>query len=106
MIAPLDTDQLLAFVTVARERGFSRAARALGKTQSAVSQAVLHLERELGQPLLVRDGRSSHVTEAGQTLLEDAERILSDMARARDRLASLGTMKTGRLRIGASDTLA
>jgi len=106
MQIPLDGDRLLVFVTVARERGFSRAARTLGKTQSAVSQAVLHLERELGQPLLVRDGRSSHVTEAGAALLEDAERILADMERARDRLASLGAMKTGRLRIGASDTLA
>jgi DNA-binding transcriptional LysR family regulator len=103
---PLDADRLLAFVTVARERGFSRAARALGKTQSAVSQAVLHLERELGHALLVRDGRSSHVTEAGATLLEDAERILADMANARDRLSALGGVTTGRLRIGASDTLA
>ena len=106
MQIPLDADRLVAFVTVAQERGFSRAARVLGKTQSAVSQAVLQLERELGQPLLVRDGRVSHVTEAGATLLEHAERILDEMSRARERLSSLSALETGRLGIGTSDTLA
>lgn len=106
MQIPLDADRLLAFAMVAKERGFSRAARALGKTQSAVSQAVLHLERELGQSLFVREGRSTHVTEAGATLLEHAERILGEMGRAREHLASLGAVKAGRLGIGTSDTLA
>ncbi|HEX7671231.1 MAG TPA: LysR family transcriptional regulator, partial [Polyangiaceae bacterium] len=106
MQIPLDADRLLAFQMVAKERGFSRAARALGKTQSAVSQAVLHLERELGQPLFVRDGRTTELTAAGATLLEHAERILDEMGRAREHLASLGAVKAGRLGIGTSDTLA
>ncbi|MFT3914910.1 MAG: LysR family transcriptional regulator [Anaeromyxobacteraceae bacterium] len=46
MLNPLDSAQLLAFVAVARERGFSRAARRLGRTQSAVSQAVARLEAD------------------------------------------------------------
>jgi DNA-binding transcriptional LysR family regulator len=71
-----------------------------------VSQAVLHLERELGQPLFVRDGRATHLTHAGATLLECAERILEDMALARERLASEGDVQTGRLAIGTSDTLS
>ncbi|HVU04384.1 MAG TPA: LysR family transcriptional regulator [Polyangiaceae bacterium] len=106
MQMPIASDRLLAFVTVAREKGFSRAAKVLGKTQSAVSQAVLHLEEELGQRLFVRDGRATRPTQAGLALLEDAERILADMARARERLAALGAADTGRLDIGTSDTLA
>ena len=46
------------FRVVARERGFSRAARQLGRTQSSVSQAVALLERELGAPLFERRGRT------------------------------------------------
>jgi DNA-binding transcriptional LysR family regulator len=103
---PLDGDRLLAFVTVARERGFSRAAQSLGKTQSAVSQAVIALEEELGARLLVRDGRSTRVTDAGRVLLEHAERVLEEMERARGRLSALGELREGRLVIGATDTLA
>jgi DNA-binding transcriptional LysR family regulator len=106
MIDALDTDRLVAFVTVARERGFSRAARELGKTQSAVSQAVSRLEEELGQRLFVRDGRTTRLTEAGRVLLEHGERVLSEMAAARDRLSSLGELRAGSLVIGTSDTLA
>ena len=49
-MSPLNSDQLLTFVAVARERGFSRAARRLGRTQSAVSQAVARLEQEDPRP--------------------------------------------------------
>jgi DNA-binding transcriptional LysR family regulator len=101
-----DSDRLLAFATVARERGFSRAARTLGKTQSAVSQAVLRLEREVGHSLFFRDGRTTALTQAGTVLLDYATRILGDMDAARERLSSLGELRTGRLVIGTSDTLA
>jgi DNA-binding transcriptional LysR family regulator len=106
MQSPLDSDRLLAFVTVARERGFSRAARVLGKTQSAVSQAVIQLEGELSQRLFVRDGKATRLTDAGVVLLEHAERVLEDMAQARERLAELGELRSGQLVIGATDTLA
>jgi DNA-binding transcriptional LysR family regulator len=106
MQMPLQTDRLAAFVAVVRQNGFSRAARALGKTQSAVSQAVLHLEAELGQPLLLRGGRAPRLTEAGTVLLEHAERVLDDLASARERLAALGDVRAGHLTIGATDTLA
>src|ERR1700742_2162334 len=101
-----DSDRLLAFATVAREKGFSRAARVLGKTQSAVSQAVLHLEREVGHALFFREGKSPVLTEAGTVLLEHTTEILAGMEFARERLASLGELRTGRLAIGTSDTLA
>jgi DNA-binding transcriptional LysR family regulator len=102
----LDTDRLVAFVAVVREGGFSRAARALGKTQSAVSQAVLHLERELSVRLFVRDGHSTRPTEAGRLLLGHAERALAELRRAKDELSALESLSRGRVAIGTSDTLA
>jgi DNA-binding transcriptional LysR family regulator len=106
MIQPLDADQLLAFVTVARERGFSRAARRLGRTQSAVSQAVARLEQELDARLFVRSGRTTELSAAGRALLERAERILDEMARAREGLEALHELTAGQLAVGTSDTLA
>src|SRR5512142_1755110 len=103
---PLDADQLLAFVAVARERGFSRAARRLGRTQSAVSQAIARLEGDLGTRLFVRSGRATEPTPAGRELLARAERILDEMERAREGLRALDDLATGILVVGASDTLA
>ncbi len=102
----LDADRLLAFVTVARERGFSRAARRLGRTQSAVSQAVARLEGELDVRLFLRNGRTTELTAAGRALLERAERVLDEMDRAREGLAALHALETGVLVVGTSDTLA
>jgi len=103
---PLDSERLFAFATVAREKGFSRAARVLGKTQSAVSQAVMLLERDVGLSLFVRDGRATRLTEAGRELLEHAERVFSEMEAARQRISALGELRAGTLAIGTSDTLA
>ena len=106
MLNPLDSAQLLAFVAVARERGFSKAARRLGRTQSAVSQAVARLEADLGATLFVRQGRTTGLTAAGRTLLERAERVLDEMGRARAALQGSGELEEGWLTVGTSDTLA
>jgi DNA-binding transcriptional LysR family regulator len=103
---PLDVDRLWAFAAVARERGFCRAARALGRTQSSLSQAVAELERELGQPLFVRRPRGVELTAAGRLLQEHAARVLDELDRARARLAAVAEMRAGELTIGTSDTLA
>jgi DNA-binding transcriptional LysR family regulator len=105
-MAPLDSARLHAFVTVARERGFSRAGRALGKTQSSISQAVAQLEAELGQRLFVRDGRTTALTEAGRLLLAHADRIFAQMDEARAELEAAAELRAGELVIGTSDTLA
>lgn len=106
MLNPLDSGQLLAFVAVARERGFSRAARRLGRTQSAVSQAVARLEADLGTALFVRRGRTTGLTAAGRALLERAERVLDEMGRARAALQGEAGPEEGWLTVGTSDTLA
>lgn len=103
---PLDSERLRVFASVAREHGFSRAARTLGKTQSAVSQAIILLERELGAELFVRDGRTTRLTDAGMALLPHADRVFSEMEAARESIAALGDLKTGKLGIGATDTLS
>ncbi len=99
-------DRLRAFLAVVRAKGFSRGARALGQSQSSVSQAVLGLERELGEPLFVRDGRTIHLTEAGAVLQRHAERAFAELAAARIELGRRKELRAGFLSLGASDTLA
>ncbi len=60
---------LLAFVAVARERSFTRAAAQLGVSQSALSHTIRALEARLGVRLLTRTTRSVATTEAGEQLL-------------------------------------
>src|SRR5512142_2151143 len=105
-MTPLNSDQLLAFAAVARERGFSRAARRLARTQSAVSQAVARLEEDLGARLFLRQGRVTELTPAGRLLLERAERVLDEMDRARESLQAVAELRDGVLVVGTSDTLA
>jgi DNA-binding transcriptional LysR family regulator len=96
----------LVFLGVAHELGFSRAARAMGKTQSSVSQAVAQLEREVGEKLFERVGRGVLLTEAGELLRGHAEEIFEQMQRARAHLEAARALETGELVIGTSDTLA
>ena len=62
-------NDLLSFVTVAREGSFTRAASVLGVTQSALSQAISGLEARLDIRLLTRTTRSVSLTAAGERLL-------------------------------------
>jgi DNA-binding transcriptional LysR family regulator len=61
-----NVNDLLAFLAVARERSFTKAAAKLGVSQSALSHAMRQLEARLGIRLLVRTTRSVSTTEAGQ----------------------------------------
>ena len=65
-------NDLLAFVAVAKERSFTRAAARLGVSQSALSHTVRGLEERLGLRLLTRTTRSVAPTEAGDRLLRVA----------------------------------
>jgi DNA-binding transcriptional LysR family regulator len=67
-------NDLLAFVTVAREGSFTRAAAQLGVSQSALSYTMRQLETRLGLRLLTRTTRSLSLTDAGQRLLEKASK--------------------------------
>src|ERR671935_2167835 len=92
----------LALEAVARTGSFGKAARALGYTQSAVSQQIASLERQVGQKLLERPGGPKPVslTEAGRLLLTHAEAIAARLAAAQADLNALGDGEAGTLRVG------
>ncbi len=104
MTTPLDSRQLRAFVILARTGSFTRAAKELFLSQSAVSHAMKALEGEVGCRLLDRVGKKVALTQAGEQLLHHAEKILTEMQSARNSLEHLGKWGQARLRIGASST--
>lgn len=75
-VPPLDPDLLLAFVAVADQRSFTRAASVLNRTQSAVSMQVKRLEDRLGAELFHRTKAHVELSPAGEGLLSYARRIL------------------------------
>ena len=78
-------NDLLAFLAVARERSFTRAAAKLGVSQSALSHTIRELEARLGVRLLTRTTRSVAPTEAGERLLADASARASRRSRPSSR---------------------
>jgi DNA-binding transcriptional LysR family regulator len=80
----VDLAQLRAFVAVAEELHFGRAAERLHVVPSAVSQHVSRLERELGGRLFDRTSRRVELTAAGRTLLREARSVLGAVQQARD----------------------
>lgn len=104
MNRPLDSRQLVAFEALARCQSFTRAAKELFLTQSAVSHAIKALEAEVGSRLVDRAGRRVLLTQAGEQFLRHTERILREMEAARSGLDALSRWGHGRLRVGASTT--
>lgn len=80
------------FVATAEQGSFSRAAELLGKTPSALTKAVSHLEAELGAQLFERSTRRTLLTEAGRLYLETARQVLQ---RLRDAGEEIGQLKQG-----------
>ena len=101
---PLDSRQLRAFVTLARTGSFTRAAQELHLTQSAISHGIRALEEAVGCRIVDRVGKTVLVNQAGERLLQAAEKILAEMAAARADLRQLSQWGRSRLRIGASAT--
>ena len=89
---------------LARTGSFTQTARELHLTQSGISHSMKALEHEAGCRLLDRLGKKVVLTQAGEQLLQHAEKILAEMAAARDSLSALGKWGKGRLRLGASTT--
>jgi len=100
----MDLAELNVFLTVARERSFSRAAQKLYRTQPAVSITIRKLEDWVGEPLFARGARAGQLTDAGQLLASYAERILNlreEIKRAMDDLRSGGR---GELSLGVNES--
>jgi LysR family transcriptional activator of glutamate synthase operon len=92
--------QLRYLDAVARRRSFTQAALDLHVAQSALSQQVGRLERELGVELLRRTTRRVEVTEAGDLVLARARRALGEVDGVRADLDALHGLVRGRLRLG------
>jgi DNA-binding transcriptional LysR family regulator len=88
MARPLDSRQLMAFVTVVRLQSFTLAANELHLTQSAISHSLRALETDVGCRLLERSGRRISMTVRGRSLFQAAERILGEMEQARQNLTT------------------
>ncbi len=100
----MDFHQLEVFLAVAREKSFSRAAKNLLRTQPAVSLAIRRLEEELGESVFDRSSKTPALTDAGQLLLEYAERLLNLRGEISPALAELRQLGRGRVRVGANET--
>ncbi|RSK87542.1 LysR family transcriptional regulator [Pandoraea apista] len=96
-------NDLQAFVTVARERSFTRAAAQLGISRSALSHAMLALEARLGVRLLTRTTRSVSTTEAGARLLGTLAPRLDEIEAELASLTLLRDKPAGTVRITAHD---
>jgi len=104
MNGPLDSRQLRAFATLARTGSFTLAAKELFLSQSAVSHSMKALESDIGCRLFDRVGKKVLLTQAGEQLLQHADKILGEMSEARESIRQLGKWGRSRLRIGASTT--
>jgi DNA-binding transcriptional LysR family regulator len=99
----MDIHQLETFLAVVDEKGFSRAAKRLHRTQPAVSQVVRKLEEDLGETLFERTARDGTLTAAGEVLSDYARRMLALRAEATSAMAELKSLNRGRLSIAANE---
>lgn len=97
--------EIQAFVSVAHRRSFVAAARALGRSPSAVTRAVQTLEDNSGCKLLNRNASAVTLTEAGERLLPHAERLLDVQRDAAEELAALSGSAEGWVRFAAPQLL-
>ncbi|MGF6590229.1 LysR substrate-binding domain-containing protein [Pseudomonas sp. 2835] len=98
--------ELEAFAMVARKRSFVAAARALGRSPSAVTRAVQALEENAGAKLLNRSANAVSLTEAGERLLPYANKMLDLQREADEELAGLSGLACGWVRFSAPESLA
>lgn len=94
-----DLGALTAFLAVAEERSFTRAAKRLGISPSAISHAMRTLEEGIGVRLLSRTTRSVSPTDAGQRLFARLRPALTDIEEALDQVARLRRKPAGRVRL-------
>ena len=97
---------ILAFIAVAREKSFTRAAAKLGVSQSALSHSMRSLESRLGIRLLTRTTRNVSTTEAGERILNRIAPRFEDIDTELECLSELRDKPAGLIRISCSDHAA
>jgi DNA-binding transcriptional LysR family regulator len=100
----LDLRRLRVLAEVARRGSFSAAADALYLSQSAVSQQVATLEKEVGLPLLERTSDGPKLTDAGATLVGHADAAIARLEEAEQEVAAIAGLEGGELRIASFPT--
>src|SRR5208283_3275093 len=103
MNGPANLNDLIAFLTVARERSFTRAAAQLGVSQSALSHSIRGLEERLGLRLLTRTTRSVATTEAGERLVRTVGPKFEQIDSELSALTELREKPAGTIRITAGE---
>jgi DNA-binding transcriptional LysR family regulator len=99
----MELNQLETFLAVAEERGFSRAAARLKRTQPAVSQVIRKLEEEVGERLFDRAAREGSLTASGVLLRDYARRLLALRREAASALGELKSLERGQLQLAANE---
>ena len=102
-MARRNLNELLGFVTVAREGSFTRAAASLGVTQSALSQSIRGLEERLQIRLLTRTTRSVSTTAAGERLMRAIGHRFDEIESELEALTALRDKPAGTVRITCGD---
>ncbi len=103
-IETMNSESLITFVAIAETRNFTRAAEELFITQPTVTARIMALESELGVTLLVRNHKGLQLTQAGETYLTYAKRLL-DLERTASQNVRLADTQTQLLRIGANESI-
>jgi DNA-binding transcriptional LysR family regulator len=102
----MELHQLKYFLAVADLGSFTRAAERCHVAQPSLSQQIIKLEKELGQPLFERLGRTVRLTDSGRTLHEQAMLILSSVEETKRRLTETSGEQGGTVTVGAIPTVA
>ena len=102
----MELRHLNVFCAVIESGGFTRAATKLYVAQSAVSNQIRQLERELGTVLFKRHPSGVRPTQSGEMLYEYARQLLSLAEEAQEQVSALEASRVGRVRIGVSDVCA
>ncbi|MBY6016331.1 LysR family transcriptional regulator [Ferrimonas balearica] len=100
----VNLDWLQTFCTLVETGHFTRTAEKLAMTQPGVSQQIRKLEQHFGQPLLLREGKSFSLTEAGDRVYHQAQRTLSQLDRL-ERSLQADSEVEGRCRLASPGSL-
>src|ERR1700757_1513588 len=96
----MELRHLRYFCSVAANQGFSRSARELHVSQSAISEQISDLEREIGVPLLVRGQQKTGLTLPGEIFLTEAKRVLAAADHAVETARRAARGEIGTLNVG------
>ncbi|HZH33200.1 MAG TPA: LysR family transcriptional regulator [Pyrinomonadaceae bacterium] len=100
----MEIRQLRAFIAIAETATFTAGAKRIHVTQAAISMQIRQIELEIGVPLFTRTPRRVILTEAGESLIKRARRILREHDTALAELAELAGAERGRLRVGSASS--